>query len=1488
MVLMQVDARLDRPDFGFDHPSDNGLLCDVIFVVLVSVVIRRGRVHRVCPHLTAPCQVSPKKNAMPTQLRREVIAPAPKPFPSLSPVQGIDVEASRAELINQARSSGEMAASAISPAACARSIFLMILKIENLILRTRTSCPGKAGFAANVRETLSFRGVRWPQRGAWLRRLLFCAMMGKGILAAASPSPYTPDVNTLVLVHFDETSGGSVFTNLGSGGGNAYSVNMTSASSTPPVVTTVSGAAAYAGFGNAANLNTSGYLIGFDANSNGTYEGETTEAIPMSLLNMGNGGQTPWTIEAMIYPSVINVNQEIISTDSSAGNRGFQFRLNNAGQLELNLISISADIKTAIPTTAADPVNGFVANNWYHVAAAYDGVNIVLYWTKVTASFAAANPISTNAVAVGTSFGTVQGPLVIGNENRGASGENFKGLIDEVRISNIARAANQVLLASGPVSASPTVISPANPVYAGTPATLSATVFGQQPISYLWQSDEGTGGVTWTGLSNSTTNSYTINTAAMQAGTYQYRLVVTNSAGSATNLAATMNVVAGSGPILVTNTTISRSVAYVGNSVGLSAAFTGTGPLTYQWFFTANGGGTVPVAGATNSSYTLVSVQTNNAGSYFVTAANNPPGLGSRTLSSAPATLTVLSASSGAGMFCELLTHPEETVISAPTPRFGWSYQPSFRGDLQTGYQIIVASSPALALSYTGDVWDSGLVGNSSSLNVPYGGPPLQANTSYFWRVRTQDSAGQLGAFFPVQQFNTAAQLYNPLTNAGVIYQLPQNNSVNCYPLRFVNAGPVLVTNTGAGNWFIDFGQDAFGYAAVHLNGNFSGTTVQARFGEMANGTAVNTAPAGSVRYGASTFSLQNGDVTYPIRPPSNSGQTISPPAAYGVVLPFRYLELINFPGTLTASDVTQYRLVSEFDTNAAAFTSSSSELNQVWNLCRNSMHWLTFNGIYVDGDRERKPYEADAYIQQLSAYAVNNDFTMPRCSFEYLATHPTWPTEWKFHMIFLAWADYLQTGNADLLNKYYSTLQYDSFTWAATGNGLMQGFPGFPQSANSDIVDWPAGDRDGFTGIAGSGYRNWTNSVNNAFYYRGLRTMANIASVIGRTNDAAAYNANADQVYSVYNSTFWDAAAQRYVDGVGTSHASVHANFFPLDFGLVPASNRVAVVNYLHSRIAANNGMPPSVYGAQYLLEGLFQADDTDTALGLMTTNGPRSWMNMINLGSTLTDEAWSFADKSNEDWNHAWGAAAGNLTARYVLGLQPLVAGFGQILIQPRLGSTLSFVQGVIPTIRGPVFIQVTNGANAYQLLINVPGNVTATVMLPATNTTTAIVDGAVVSGTLSNNWLTVNNIGSGQHAIWLNGTGAPATTTLYNNWASAWFGTNAGNSAIAGQTADPDGDGLNNYSEFIAGTDPTNPDSLFAISASAQSPGNPSNLVLTVSGQSGRSYILQRTLSLSAPLWSSVVTNGTLNASQTLYLSDPQPPPAQAFYRVLVSMP
>jgi alpha-L-rhamnosidase len=1341
-----------------------------------------------------------------------------------------------------------------------------------------------------MRQTLSFI-------------LVVAVLAVQRALGSPGPLPYTADANTLFLFHLDEPAGGSVTTNLGSLGGVAFTISEPVVTNAPPLVTDVLGASAYTNFGSAATF-ASGEMIGFDYNRNGRYDGDggsgqpSADSFPMSLLNMGNGGQTPWTLEAMIYPSSTNVaNQEIICTDSSSASRGFQFRLNSAGQLELNLIAISgADIKTAVPSGATDPVNGFVPNNWFHVAATYDGTNVVLYWTRVMASATNANAISTNALAVGTTFGSVQGSLGIGNRTRSPAVEYFQGLIDEVRISNVARAANQMIFASGgsgSVSATATAITPANPVYAGTPVTLSASVFGSQPISYVWQGDGGTGGATWTGLPGSTTNTYALDTTGLAPGNYQFRLVVSNTVGSMTNAPGTLILLAASGPVLLADTTVNPASTLVGSPVALSASFSGTQPLSYQWYFT-NAAGAASIPGATNSTYAILRAQTNHTGGYFLVASNHPAGLGSQTLSSTPALLTVQpDFAPASGMFCDLLEHPEETVISARTPGFGWFYQPSFRNDFQTGYRIIVASSASLVGSGTGDMWDSGIVFSPNSINVAYAGATLQTGASYFWRVQTINSLGSTNALSAVQQFNTAGQLFNPQTTGGVVYQQPAAGSANNYPLRYVPVAPVLVTTNGLGHWFIDFGADAFGFATVHLNGNFAGATINFGLGERAAGNLVNANPGATIRYWSGSFPLQNGDFLYTNRSATAVG-SISPPAStYGIVSPFRYLELSGVPSgvVLSSNDITQWRLQTEFDPTAATFSSSSPALNQVWNLCRYSMQALSFDGIYVDGDRERLPYEADTYIHQMSSYGVDNDFTTARCSFEFLTNHLTWPTEWPMHMIFVAWADYQQTGDPYLISKYYGFLTNKCMLAGnARANGLVWSYPVTGNTASGDIVDWYRNSGDGIGNVDGY-VAEGTNAVINAFYYRCLTILTNIAQLTGHPADAANFAARDSLVYNTYNNIFWNGGSQSYIDGDGTSHASADANFFPLAFGLVPATNQAATVNYIHSRLSALGAMPAGVYGAQYLLEGLFLAGDADTALGLMTTNNTRSWMNMINIGSTIADEAWSTADKSNEDWNHAWGSAPGNLIPRYVLGLRPLAAGFGQILIQPHLGAALSFAQGTIPTIRGPVSVLASNAPGQFQLLTIIPGNVTATVTLPATNIW-AILDGTVVSGTLStdslaNTWLTVTNLGSGQHALWANSSPAPSTVALYNNWAGSWFGTNASISSIAGTNADPDGDGVNNFNEFIAGTDPTDAQSYFKINQIVYT-NSPSAAAFIFSGMAGRTYELQRTITLAPPGWVDVAGSGILFSNQSVNLSDPQPPANSAFYRLTVSKP
>lgn len=174
-----------------------------------------------------------------------------------------------------------------------------------------------------------------------------------------------------------------------------------------------------------------------------------------------------------------------------------------------------------------------------------------------------------------------------------------------------------------------------NPVYAGTPVTLRATVVGNN-LTYYWQTDGGVG--SWVNIPNSNTTNFVFDTSAMSAGTYLYDLMVSNASGTITSSQFTLNLAAASGPLVVTGTTLTPPVVIVGSSSVASASFKGSQPITYQW---QHAGTNIP--GATGVSYTLTGAQFTDAGNYSLMASNNPPGVGPTTANSPAAFLYVVA-----------------------------------------------------------------------------------------------------------------------------------------------------------------------------------------------------------------------------------------------------------------------------------------------------------------------------------------------------------------------------------------------------------------------------------------------------------------------------------------------------------------------------------------------------------------------------------------------------------------------------------------------------------------------------------------------------------------------------------------------------------------------------------------------------------------------------------------------------------------------------
>lgn len=675
------------------------------------------------------------------------------------------------------------------------------------------------------------------------------------------------------------------------------------------------------------------------------------------------------------------------------------------------------------------------------------------------------------------------------------------------------------------------------------------------------------------------------------------------------------------------------------------------------------------------------------------------------------------------GLMCELLAYTDQQYmngypvqrvpklpdgqavrIANKQPAFSWSI--SGLPVQQTAYRILVSDNP----ENQGNVWDSKKVISSKSAGIVFAGNALQPNTVYYWMVQIWDEKDKVSKFSAPSVFFTDAVMVEYATAK--------------YPLQKTDQFPVLLRNNK-----IDFGKAAFGQLKLRLSAKDDKDTVSVHLGEAVGADgSINRQPGGTIRYQMYRLPLRAGTHTYQIiirQDARNTGpQAIKMPAYIGEVLPFRYCEVEGYSGVLQETDVIRSAVHYPFNDSAADFSCSDSTLNAVWELCKYSMKATSFAGVYVDGDRERIPYEADAYINQLGHYATDREYSLARSSHEYLLHHATWPTEWILQSVLMAYNDYLYTGDIRSARFYYTDLKAKLLMPLEDSSGLISTRTGrqspallqsihFNGNALRDIVDWPhtgilglgkeeGGETDGFVFTS-------HNAVVNAYYYKALRDMQIMAAALGNKEDENMFATRAEQVKKNFRKLFWDTKRKVVLDGAGTTHASLHANMFALAFGLVEEQHRKAVGDFIRSR-----GMACSVYGSQFLMDAVYDAGDEQYGLSLLTSQQERSWFNMIRAGSTIAMEAWDNKYKPNQDWNHAWGAVPANIVPRKLMGIEPMEPGWAAFRIKPQIGS-LMWAHIKVPTIKGDVLASYEQSSGKFIMKLTVPANTTAQVVLP-----------------------------------------------------------------------------------------------------------------------------------------------------------------------------
>ncbi|MEZ2337358.1 family 78 glycoside hydrolase catalytic domain [Mucilaginibacter sp. RCC_168] len=94
---------------------------------------------------------------------------------------------------------------------------------------------------------------------------------------------------------------------------------------------------------------------------------------------------------------------------------------------------------------------------------------------------------------------------------------------------------------------------------------------------------------------------------------------------------------------------------------------------------------------------------------------------------------------------CEYKTNP--LGIESLKPKLSWQMQSDAHNVMQRAYRVLVADDATQLTNDNADIWDSGKVPSSSSLQISCNSKPMQAAKTYYWKVMVWDNHGKASAW---------------------------------------------------------------------------------------------------------------------------------------------------------------------------------------------------------------------------------------------------------------------------------------------------------------------------------------------------------------------------------------------------------------------------------------------------------------------------------------------------------------------------------------------------------------------------------------------------------------------------------------------------------------------------------------------------------------------------------------------------------------------
>ncbi|NBE97279.1 hypothetical protein FE391_42545 [Nonomuraea sp. KC401] len=442
----------------------------------------------------------------------------------------------------------------------------------------------------------------------------------------------------------------------------------------------------------------------------------------------------------------------------------------------------------------------------------------------------------------------------------------------------------------------------------------------------------------------------------------------------------------------------------------------------------------------------------------------------------------------------------------------------------------------------------------------------------------------------------------------------------------------------------------------------------------------------------------------------------------------FRYVEVQGLPEHVGPEAVTALVLRAD-NTPTGVFETSDPLVNDIHKIIdravrgnmysvltdcphREKLGWLEQTHLLFDVVAYN--YDVAAYYRELlvtMAEAQTPDGLVPDIAPEYVVFDGPFRDDpnWGGALVRLPWQLYRWYGDTSAMERHYDGMRrYVDYLTGRAEDGVL----------GHGLGDWLAPDPATPVPLVST----WG-------YWRAARTMARVAGVLGRDDDAARYGALTEHISAAFTGTF----PRAFSGGSGGSGEGTQASeILALDMGVVPGD----LVSHVLDRVSEavrGGGITVGEVVLPALFRVLSRAGRHDALWQFAVSTGNPSYGYQVRHGATALTEAWDGPTRGLSQ-NHYMLGAIDSWFYRGLggIGQAPGSTGFRRLLIEPAAPGGLEAVRAGTTTPYGRVAVSWERRDGGFALDVEVPPGSSAEVRLPDLGLRPhAAPEGAVVLG-------------------------------------------------------------------------------------------------------------------------------------------------------------